>query len=504
MKTDISHRHEQNTYILHRPRRFRLYRLLCMLAFTCTSFPATYFSARAQAVYLEDALRYARPNGMTAPRAGALGIAYSGIADDFAALYVNPAGLTMLPLAEFSASGQFNSYNGTVTHFGTTMSSNRTSGFLGHIGIVLPVRLGDAGNYSIAIGYTRESDFTGGDTISGFNTASSLINTWVTRQQAGNLNGNPAWELALADVVNNRFITPLRSNLQQEVGIRERGALNTLSIGLGVDIIRNLSLGIAFIGTFGEYNYRRIFRELDAQNRYTRLDTRNLTDIDFRDMRMVEFIDQGLSGSRLVFGAQGRFGDNIRAGASFTLPLGFQATEQFSTSYNASFDNNETRFFNPNDPSPMPIAFTMPWVLNVGASAHFSGLTVAGSAEISDMRLIRARGSAIDATGVEQAANALLTTQLRAGVGIEYDIPNRPFVLRGSYSYFSSPYLQSATGGALSIFGLGGGYYLGANSRLDLTYRANLTNVNNLLYSGTGYTSEQVLHQLQAQYVIRF
>ncbi|MCU0426116.1 MAG: outer membrane protein transport protein [Candidatus Kapabacteria bacterium] len=500
MKTLIS-RHIQPSFSISSPADRHAWKF-CITVLVALF--GTFSTAKSQAVYLEDGLRYAVPNGIITPRAGALGLAYAGIADDFAALYVNPAGLTMLPLAEFSASGQFLSYNGTATHFGTTQTSNRTSGFLGHIGIALPVRIGDAGNYTIAIGYSREADFTGGDSISGFNTATSLINTWVTRQQSGNLNGNPAWETALADVVGNRFITPLRNNLQQEVGIRERGAMNNLSIGLGVDILRNLSLGITFVGTFGEYNYRRVFREIDAQNRYTRLDARNLTDIDFREMRMVEFIDQGFSGSRLIFGAQGRFGDNIRAGASFTLPLGFQAVEQFSNSYSATFDNNETRFFNPNDPAPMNIAFTMPWVLNVGASANFSGITFTGSAEISDMRAIRARGSAIDATAIEQAANALLTTQLRAGVGVEYDIPNRPFVVRGSYTYFSSPYLQSVAGGVASLIGLGGGFYLAPNSRIDVSYRATLRNFNNALYSGTFYASEQTLHQIAAQFVVRF
>lgn len=459
---------------------------------------------QSQAVYIEDALRYAQPNGFLTPRAGALGVAYSGIADDYAALYTNPAGLTMLPLAEFSVSGQFNSYNSTATHFGTATPVNRTSPFLGHIGVAFPVRVGDAGNYTIAFGYSREGDFAGGDSVVGFNTTSSLINSWVLGQNSATLNGNPAWELALADVVNGRFITPLRNNLQQSVSTRERGVINNLSIGLGVDVTKNLSLGLSFIGTFGEYNYRRVFQESDAQNRYTRLDSRNLTDIDFQRLQAVEFIDHSIGGSKLVAGAQMRFGDNIRAGVSFTLPLDYRIIEQISNSNVAFFDKGDSLFYNPNDPTSQTIRFTIPWSLNVGVSAFVAGITFTGSAEVTDFTSVRASGTAIDATAIQQAATTLLTTQLKAGVGAEYDIPNMPLVLRGGYSYISSPYVKSETGGVTSIIGAGGGFYVTPNSRLDAVYRLSLRTFSNLLYNGAAYLSNQALHQIAVQYVVRF
>lgn len=461
-------------------------------------------TARSQAVYVEDALRYSQPNGLITPRAGALGIAFTGIADDYAALYSNPAGLTMLPLAEFSASGQLNLYNSTSTYFGTSTALNLTSPFFGHIGIAFPVRVGDAGNYTFAIGFSREADFTGGDSINGFNTASSLVGRWVANQQTGNLDGNPAFKLQLADIVNGRLFTPLRNNLQQNVSISERGATSNLSIGLAVDITRNFSLGISYIGTFGEYNYRRVFREIDAQNRYVRLDTRNLSDIDFQRLRMVELLDHNITGGRFIFGGQMRVGDNIRIGASFTLPLGHQIVESISTSYRADFDNSDSVFFNPNDPAKQNIRYTLPWTLNVGASAHLLGITFTGSAEITNFQSIRAAGDGLDETAIQQAATTLMSTQLRAGLGVEYDIPNRPFVLRGSYSYYGSPYAQSATGGAASVIGVGGGYYLAPNSRLDVAYRLSLRTFNNLLYSGATYVSNQALSQIAVQYVVRF
>jgi hypothetical protein len=475
---------------------------VCVLAIM---FCVTYTSSlHGQAVYVEDGLRYAQVNSLITPRAGALGFAYAGIADDYAALYVNPAGLTMLSLAEFSASAQFNIYNSTATHFGTATSVGRTSPFLGHVGIALPIRVGDAGNYTIAFGYSRESDFSGGDSVVGFNTSSSLINSWVSGQNSATLNGNAAWELALADVVNGRFITPLRNNLQQNVSIRERGATNNLSIGLGVDVTKNFSLGLSFVGTFGEYSYRRVFQESDVQNRYKTLDTKNLTDIDFQRLQAVEFVDHTIGGSRLIAGAQMRFGDNIRAGVSFTLPLDYRITEQTSNSNVAFFDQGDPFFYNPNDPAAQTIRFTLPWSLNAGVSAHVAGITFTGSAEVSDLTSIRASGTALDATAIQQAATTLLTMQIRAGVGAEYDIPNMPLVVRGSYSYSSSPYLKPETGGVASIIGIGGGLYVTSNSRFDAVYRLSLRTYNNLLYSGTSYTSSQALSQIAIQYTVRF
>lgn len=458
----------------------------------------------SQAVYIEDALRYGQPNSLITPRAGALGLAYSGVADDFAALYANPAGLTMMPFAEFSASGQFNLYNSTATHFGTISSVNQASPFLGHAGIALPVRVGEAGNFTIAFGYTRESDFSGGDSVVGFNTSSSLINSWVLAQNTATLNGNPAWELALADVVNGRFITPLRNNLQQNVSIRERGVMNNISIGVGVDVLKNLSLGISYAGVFGEYNYIQVFKESDDQNRYQQLDTRNLTNIDFRRLSSVNYVNHIIAGGRLIMGAQMRISDNIRAGASFTLPLNYQVLEQASRSYVAVFDKGDSVFYNPNDPQQQKNNYTLPWILNIGASANVSGFTISGSAEISNLANTRVTGDYLDAVAIQQAATSLLTTQIRAGIGAEYDVPNKPFVLRGSYTYISSPYAKSETGGVASIIGVGGGYYVSPNSRFDVVYRLSLRTINNLLYDGASYVSNQALNQIGLQYVVRF
>ncbi|MCS6808830.1 MAG: hypothetical protein NZ661_08460 [Candidatus Kapabacteria bacterium] len=479
--------------------------LLSSIVAVCASFFFCTERIYAQAVYIEDALRYSLINGMLTPRAGALGLSFAGLADDYAALYVNPAGLTLLPLTEFSASGQINSYSSSVTHFGSTAPAYRTSPHMSHIGIAFPIRVGESGNYTIALGYAREIDFAGGDSIAGFNTVSSLIGAWVDNQRTGNLDGNPAWELALADVVNNRFVTPLRNNLQQNVSIDESGALSTLSIGIGVDITRNLSLGLSIVGIFGEYSYRRVFQETDIQNRYVRLDTRNLTDIDFSQMRAIELVDHSISGSRLVAGAQMRFGENVRAGLSASLPLGMQIIERVSTSYSALFDNGDRRFYNPNDPQPLALNLTLPWTLGAGAAAHLSGLVVTAGAELSDAPSIRASGRSIDVNAVQRAATQLLRMQFRAGVGAEYEFPNKPFVVRGSVAYHSSPYLQqSVSAGAISTIGLGGGYYVAPNARLDIAYRLSFRSYTTLLYSGAAYHSEQRLQQVAIQYVVRF
>ena len=480
--------------------------LRAICAFTFTLFAALNFLPHlwAQAVYIEDALRYGAPNGAITPRAGALGLSFSGISDDYAALYANPAGLTMLPRAEASASLQLDLHNSSATHFGTTTPYNQSSLFLGHVGVAFPVRTGEAGNFTIALGFSRDADFVGGDSIVGFNTATSLINSWVLGQRTGVLDGNIAFELALADVVGGRFITPLRNNLQQNVGIAESGAMSNISIGLGVDVTRNISLGVSFIGVFGSYNYRRIFRESDAQNLYQTLDLRNLTDIDFDRMTSVDIIEHNLSGSRLVLGAQMRIEDNFRANAAFTLPIAFRVIEQVSSAHSAFFDDGDSFFYNPNDPAPTAINFTLPWSLNLGFSGHFSGLTIAASGEITDFRSVGASGNVVDATAIRQAVSALLALQLKAGVGVEYEIPNRPFVLRGSYSYIGLPYSQDEIGGVASLLGVGAGYYIAPNARFDFMYRLRLRSANILLYDGAFYSASQALSQAALQFVVRF
>jgi len=54
------------------------------------------------AQFIEDALRFIKPNAPVSPRASALGESFLGFSDDAACLTLNPAGLTLIPSSELA------------------------------------------------------------------------------------------------------------------------------------------------------------------------------------------------------------------------------------------------------------------------------------------------------------------------------------------------------------------------------------------------------------------
>jgi hypothetical protein len=458
-----------------------------------------------QAQYVEDGLRYALPNNILSVRQGALGVAYSGIADDYAATLVNPAGLTLLPAAEFSTGVQFLTNNNSATFLGNTFVRNASAFAPTHLGLVLPVRVGESGNFSFSLGYSRASDLTREDTLSGFNTESTLVDSWIRGQRGRDLSTNFAWRMLLADTVGGSLFTPVKNNLQQNIGVRQSGDVSNISAGFGVDVTPNLSLGISLVGTFGSYRYFRRVQEIDLQNRYNRLDAKNFTNVDFFRLSYAELLIQDVAGIKVIIGAQGRISDNVRLGASVTLPSSFQVTEQFSKNGITRFDRGDSIAFNPTDTPELQYTFTTPLVINAGASVHLKGLTLTAGGELTSLQSMIFRGNGLDAGSVNETARQLLGMRVQVGIGGEYEFANSPILVRGSVNYASTPYQEGRTQASAQVIGaVGAGYYLAANSRLDALYRVSQSSTTNLVYDGLTFRSVQFIHIVALQYSVRF
>lgn len=482
----------------------RIFTLICLL---CCTISFTISTMHGQTQYIEDALRYSIPNNMYNVRQGALGTAYSGIADDYAATFINPAGLTLLPAAEFTAGLQFLTNNNTSRFLGSPFVRNASTLAPTHVGLVLPVRISeDGGNYSFSLGFSREGDFTRSDTLTGFNTESTLISSWVDNQTSRDLSRNFAWRLKLADTVNNRFITPIRNNLQQNIGIQESGEMSTISAGLGIDLSKNLAVGVSIIGSFGSYRYYRRVLEVDLQNRYNRLDTRSFTNVDFFRMSYAELLTQNVSALKIILGAQGRISDNIRLGGSVTIPTGYQVSENYSQNAIAKFDPvNDSIIYNPTDTPLLRYSISAPFVVNIGGSANFGGLTLTAGGEYTNFQGIRFTSNQVDANTINAVTTQLLGTQVRVGVGSEYEFTGTPFLLRGSVNYLTSPYLEGRAQVSSQVVGaIGAGYYIGLNARLDALYRITQQSMTNEVYPGLTFNSVQNIHTIALQYSVRF
>ncbi|MBI3766020.1 MAG: hypothetical protein HY277_05905 [Ignavibacteriales bacterium] len=172
--------------------------------------------------YSEDALRLSMPGVSVGARALGLGMAYTGIANDFSAVYWNPAGLGQMRLNEISFGLSHLSTTDMSGFYGNQQSFTNSATNVNSFGMVYPFPT-TRGSLVIAIGYGRQADFTTGLSFKGFNPKSSIIPF---------LNQTLAYELYLVDQQGN---TPLVDSLEQSGKVIEGGGINHWTVGGAVE-----------------------------------------------------------------------------------------------------------------------------------------------------------------------------------------------------------------------------------------------------------------------------
>lgn len=456
-------------------------------------------STRAQ--FIEDALRLARPNGLISARAGAIGPAYSGIADDFAALYYNPAGLTVLPKRELTLGIQLYRNQNTTDFLTSNTILNGNSEAINAIGFVSPLKFGST-RAAIAIGYMLESDFDDDYKTTGRGN-SSIVNAWTESSS-----GIMAYDLFLADSINGKLTTPLAGGLTQTATVLESGGLHSLSGGVGVDIAENVSIGVTIHGKWGNYSYDRRYSEIDDQDIYNQLDTIDFSTVDFHSLLVRETVDQDISGIGASFGIMGRIEDFMRFGVTIKTPSYYSITENFSRTAAATFDNGYVA----NSPAEgadegrNSYSVSTPFVFNTGLSFHVAGLTLAGSVEYSDLSQVEFSSSLIEIEDLNIDIAEQLTGQMQWALGAEYETAAIPVALRAGFSSGTSVYREATNEEEFSLVTAGAGLYFAPNIRMDAMYGYRTTSYRRALYNDNAstFSVDRASSQFALQFIYRF
>lgn len=434
----------------------------------------------SNAQYIEDALRYANTNTFANQRSAGLGISYLGVSDDFAALFLNPAGLSLVANDEFSM-GLNLSRNTATTNFGGNSLKESSSYFQPtHLGFVAPV-VGTKS--SVAIGYMLENSFNSLYQYSNNRDSARAATTpsIVPQLTAGTPIIANALALAYYDSTTQRYGTPLQRGMVQQGDIRERGAIHSIAGGGGWSIAQNVSLGLSIVGKFGSYSYSNSFLERDAYNIHTIYDPSiPAATTDIRQIGVQQNIDQSILGIGAIVGLQSRYGENVRFNLSIKTPTYYSIEEDWSQEFTSEFDNDDR--FSKNSAGKNSFNITTPFVFGAGISVHVLGITFTAGGEYVDVTQLEFGDAATDGldqflgnkstfTRYIEAKNLEIRRQLvnqtTWGFGAEYIVPETPFVIRASAQSTSSPYTLDVPGAAMSVFALGGALELAPNIRLE-------------------------------------
>ena len=471
------------------------------------------------AQYIEDALRLGAPGLSVGARSLGLGTAYTGIANDFSAVYWNPAGLGQMRLNEFSIGLSNLSYGNTSTYYGAEQHTSNSSTTLNSAGLVY-VAPTVKGSLVVALGYGRQTDFTTGLSFKGFNPQSSIIQSWAADGAPYPPDVTLAERLALAtaDTISGRFISPINDSLTQSGKVLEGGGLNYYSAAASIEAVKNVFLGLTLNFISGSYSFTRNYYEDDLKNIYDA----SRYPYDVSSISLSDNLETSLSGFTMKFGFLYTPTPQSKIGLTIKSPSWVTARETFTSVATSDFDNGDHFIFPTGEFAPSTNEYDVrtPYAFSGGFSFNENIVTLATDLEYTDWTQMEFSSSGAYSSTFDNYLNDLnqqiketMQSTLNARIGLEVAVPNTDMSLRGGFAYLPSPYQFDSSPNAQKYVTAGIGFNFDNSIALDLGYAHGFWETSHIVYSGvdknrqsfSAATSEQIrTNNFMATFAYRF
>ena len=320
-------------------------------------------------------------------RAMGMGGAYSGVADDFTAIFWNPAGLVQVQDREVHVAFLRNGVTNDSELDGTASSSELSNTRFGSLGFVYPYPV-YRGSLVFAAGFNRVKDFDWSLRDRGFVAADSLL-----------------WD--------NHF--------------SHEGELAMTSVAAAVDVSPSISLGVAASLISGEDEAVNEFEALDSEDYF----------LEKRFTAREVFVDDYQTTYQVTLGAMvrstvARFGATVGTGPTHEISYTFKAPPDAGWNSIEFDDGREEE--TPNEQIKDSYEVSLPLEFGVGASLRpVQGLLVAAGIHVAEWTQTEYRGK----DESEVRASTSFESQYRDGTryhfGVEWQVPVVALDLRAGY-----------------------------------------------------------------------
>jgi long-subunit fatty acid transport protein len=443
-----------------RHNTFALFSILLLLVFQ---------SLPAYAQYADDALRFSSIGFGVGARPLSMGGAYIGVADDYTAVFWNPAGLAQMRRLEFTGGIVNSNYKNDASFLGVSTNGKNSGTALDNLGFVFPFPTVQ-GSLVFALGYNRLNDFTSALSFNGFNDNSSIL-PWL---YDSTLTYDIPYGVGLEDTLGQINV---KKNVNQQGEVREGGSMGNWAFAGAIDVEKNLSFGLTINVMSGTYTYVRNYVEEDTKNYYS--DPRLSVPIDDAYLKFNKFyydsnVSSEITGVNAKFGMMYRYEDVARIGATIRTPAAIAVHETFTDEGTSVFDNGyvptfqgKTYTHHLND-SYNDYGVQTPWVFGLGGSySPIDGLLLAADVEYTDWTQIEwTNNSDLQKENISLKKNFRPTTNM--AIGGEYEIPRTDFRVRAGYAYKPSAFEGDPSSYNEKIFTAGAGVLLQNNVMFDV------------------------------------
>lgn len=432
-----------------------------------------------------DALRYSTQNISGTARYSAMGGAFGSLGGEFSALSSNPAGIGMYQFSEFTFTPSLN-LNTTKSYYNDShISSYKSKMTIGNIGLILtsPKDNNDWKRINIGIGWNQVANFNNTIKIEGINHTSSIVDgiigitngtlTGELINGEANSYAQMAWNTYLIDplFINNQLVDgeyisnfSTGSKLQSKISTSS-GGIHEFIFSIGSSFQEKLYLGATIgVPTIDYYEYSE-FAEREIS------DTSN----NLRRMLLSEEISAFGTGYNLKLGAIYRLSENIKIGGSLHTPTFFNITEDYNTEINTFFKDS-TLNYSMGYRNPFNYNLVTPLKVILSASTHFNNILISGEYELIDYSTAEYFTTNFENENLTISNIYQKTENIKLGAEINI----KPFILRGGYSKYGSPFITKDFNRENFSYGIGinqGNYFV------DIAYILSEGNNEHLLYS---------------------
>ncbi|MCX6152299.1 MAG: hypothetical protein NTX22_17370 [Ignavibacteriales bacterium] len=404
-----------------------------------------FFANEVKAQNSSDALRLSDFGLGFNARALGMGNAYTGLSDDFSAVFFNPAGLGLVKRMEFAGGLHYNKFNNNVTFFNNQTDYSTSATKLDQLSFVFPFPT-IRGSFVVAAGYSREKEFNNAVSFKGYNGGnSSMIQSLLGI-------GDVSYLLFLTDSTGNK--TPINGRLNQEGTILSSGGIGKWAFSAAAEVAKEIYIGATLNLYSGTYKRTRDYYEDDIKNIYgTNVLTvpGDITTADFQTFYLNDVLNWDIAGWDAKVGflhqvfSSNKFG--ARYGASIKFPTIYTIKESYIVNGRSDFGTGKSYIIEPPLESNVEYDVTTPFVFTAGGSVNYTGLFL--NADISYIDYTQMEFT----TGLSERKMSdnnkdikeLFRGVANFNVGAEYTIPGVGVRVRGGFILNPSPYKGDPT-----------------------------------------------------------
>jgi long-subunit fatty acid transport protein len=395
-------------------------------------------------------------------RAIGLGGAYTGVADDYSAMYWNPAGLAQVRRMELNFGFSHNSVKADAAFLDTQNEATNSFTRLNALGFVFPVPT-YRGSLVFGVGYNKVRDFD------------AMIDVGALVRSP---NGT-----AFADVVVPTYDQPdsgiywhteVSDSLFQSKSILDEGSRNQFTFSGALEVQENLFVGASINFISGRTDRSFEFKEEDIYDLYNYFDydTHNMSDLKY--WTYTQDIASEVDATNLKLGLFYRSEKNWRLGATLTTPTTYKIKENWSWNQEEYYDTVADASVL-NDAGEYEYKYSEPYAFSIGASAKLLDMVLlSGDVEFKDWTQAKFDDdppvSGMDQSKANRAIKKEMQATTKLHAGAEFYVPAVSMRLRGGYYFDPSPYKNAAIRPDRTFYSGGASFMLDKQVMLDLAY----------------------------------